>query len=97
MQGQNIYFFYIFIHLAVCVALVCEKEEEKYEVEVVRGSPAEGSSSVGKPPKHIEGREGSVAAVSALITAAHNSSVLFVRSESVHNTSNLTGSPVCVT
>lgn len=43
-----------------------------------------------------EGREGSVAAALALITVAHNSSVLFVRSVFVHSSSNFTGGTVAV-
>ena len=38
-----------------------------------------------------QGRKGSVAAVKALITAAHKGLMLFVSSVSVHNTGNLTG------
>lgn len=65
--------------------------------ESVRWRPAEASSSAGKPQKHSEGREGSVAAAWTLITAALSSSVLFARPASVHNTGNLTGGTVPVT
>lgn len=80
----------------ICSAAVGNQERKRRLQpcigEVVRWRPAEKSSDEGTP-QNTEGREGSVAAAPALITAAHSSSALLRR----YTTPNLTGATVCPT